>query len=137
MMIRFVLSLCLLATPGFSFTKLIKDSSGRTPSNPDPCVMTCAGSTGAGVTAWEVTDRWRMLTRVDISHCGFVDTPIVTTSLAGNGWHDLQKGVSAPWSISKHGFAIVVLENGKDPSPSLARSHNWHVNWIAVGYNCS
>ena len=117
--------------------KMVKDSTGKAPTHPDPCLMTCVGSTGAGITTWEVHSTTKIVTRVDISHCGFVDVPVVTTSLAGSGFHDLQKGVSAPWSITKTGFALAVLDNGKAPSVSLAQQYKWHVNWIAVGYNCA
>ena len=89
------------------------------------------------MTNWEVSSPTRLTTRVDITHCGFVDTPIVTTSLVGLGWHDLQKGVSAPWHVDNTGFGIVVLDNGKAPTVSLAEEFKWHVNWIAVGYNCA
>ena len=137
MITSLLLSLCLLTTPVFSSTKLIKDSTGQVPPHPEPCVMTCAGSTGAGITNWHVGGPDRIYTEVDITHCGFVDTPVVTTSLAGIGWHDLQKGVSAPWHISKSGFNIVVLDNGRVPTLALTREFKWHVNWIAVGYNCA
>ena len=127
-----------MATPGVcSMMKMVKDSSGKAPTHPNPCLMTCVGSTGAGTTSWTVHSDTKMVTTVDMSHCGFVDVPVVTTSLAGSGYHDLQKGVSAPWSITKTGFDIAVLDNGKYPSPSLAQQHRWHVNWIAVGYNCA
>ena len=74
---------------------------------------------------------------VDMSECGFVDTPVVTTSLAGNGFHDFLQGTSAPWEITKTGFRLVV-ENSGIFNPSLNRVHyyKWHVNWIAVGYVC-
>ena len=136
-MLRVLLGFFLMATPGLSSTvKIVKDASGKAPTLPEPCLMTCAGSTGAGITTWTVHSSEKMVTAVDMSECGFVDIPVVTTSLAGIGWHDLQKGVSAPWSISKTGFQIIVLDNGKAPSVSLAQQNKWHVNWIAVGYNC-
>ena len=54
-MLRVLLGFILMATPGLSSTvKIVKDASGKAPSLPEPCLMTCAGSTGAGLTEWKV-----------------------------------------------------------------------------------
>ena len=131
-----------MATPGLSSMKMIKmakDSAGRAPTLPSKCLLTCAGSTGAGVTEWETVVHgagYKLYAVVDMSDCGFVDTPVVTTSLSGIGWHDLQKGVSAPWGITENSFRLCVIDNGKEPSVSLAEEYKWHINWIAVGFTC-
>ena len=133
---RILICLCIATTPVLSLIKIVKNASGAKPTQPEFCLVTCAGSTGAGITTWTVHSADKMVTAVDMAECGFVDVPVVTTSLAGSGWHDLQKGVSAPWAISKTGFQIAVLDNGKAPSVSLAQQNKWHVNWIAVGFVC-
>ena len=137
MMIRILLALCLIATPCLSQIKLIKDSSGHSPTNPEPCLITCAGSTGAGVTHWIQHADHTLETHVDITQCGFVTTPVITTSLAGIGYHDTQKGTSAPWNVNMAGFTIAVIDDFADTSVSRALQYLWHVNWIAVGYTCA
>ncbi|KAL5254213.1 hypothetical protein ACHWQZ_G013851 [Mnemiopsis leidyi] len=134
--IAIVLCACIIATPAMPYIKMIKNASGAKPTQPEFCLVTCAGSTGAGTTKWAVHSADKMVTEVDMTECGFIDTPVVTTSLSGSGWHDLQKGTSAPWSITKTGFLLAVLDNGKAPSESLATENKWHVNWIAVGFFC-
>ena len=139
-MLWVLLGFFLMATPGLSSTvKIVKDASGKAPTLPEPCLMTCAGSTGAGVTEWKVIAHgvgYKLYANVDMSHCGFVDTPVVTTSLAGSGLHDLQKGVSAPWRINKDSFGLLIIDNGIEPTVSFAQQFKWHINWIAVGFNC-
>ena len=64
MITRLLLTLCLITTAGTTSTKLIKDSAGRVPPHPEPCVLTCAGSTGAGITNWHVGGHDRIYTEV-------------------------------------------------------------------------
>ena len=140
--LRIFIALYFIATPDLTPKKIVKDASGEMPTNPEPCLLTCAGSTGAGITEWTTHSPDKISTDVDISECGFVDVPVVTTSMAGIGLNEHQKGVSAPLSITKTGFKIAVLVCGKNPIPLisrqwLARQYKWHVNWIAVGYNCA
>lgn len=128
---------------------MVKDFQGNTPTHPDPCLLTCVGSTGAGNTNWE-GEPGRILTRVDMTECGFVDTPIVTTSLPGEGHHDYMVGMTSPFYVTKTGFTIVILGKaqtswevvnhpaGKDTMQTFedAKILKWNVSWNAVGYTC-
>ena len=129
--------------------KMVKDFHGNTPSNPDPCILTCVGSTGAGNTKWQ-GEAGRLYTYVDMTECGFVDVPIVTTSLPGKGHHDYMVGMTSPFSVTETGFSLVILGKaqtsweivrhpaGKDTMQTLeqATELEWNVSWNAVGYNC-
>ena len=123
---------------------MIKDHYGNDPVNPDPCLQTCAGSSGRGKTKWSGV-AGRVMTYVDISKCGFVATPILTTSLNGKGYHDYMVGMTSPHSMTKDRFGITVLgkaltawshENKWKPTPAEVNDFNWNINWIAVGFTC-
>ena len=48
---------------------------------PDPCVLVCAGTTGIGTTRW-INHGTHLITTVDMSECGFVSLPIVSTTVS-------------------------------------------------------
>jgi hypothetical protein len=91
--------------------KMVKDQYGEDPVNPPPCLITCAGSTGLGKTEW--TGRsGRVQTTVDISHCAFTTTPIVTTSLNGDNtynYNGAQVGMTSPHGLTKDKFGITLF----------------------------
>ena len=61
----------------------------------DPnCVKVCGGTTRRGATNWSGGGSIPHIT-VDISDCGFVTVPIVTTTMEGSGYHYLLTGTSA------------------------------------------
>ena len=139
----FGLSLLLL-TPSTGNIKMIKDHNGNTPTNPPPCLLTCAGSTGYGTTTW-TGNPGSLTTTVDISECQFVTTPIVTTSLNGAWFNDLMVGVSSPRRMTKDKFNINVrglvptaYSPGTNYKPTTADASEfaWNIHWIAVGFVC-
>jgi hypothetical protein len=110
------------------------------------CYKVCVGDTGKGETKWEMPNgrKGKILTRIDISACGFTSPPIVTTALGGDGHHDKSIGVSYPFELTKSRFVINLLgetvtgfEQHANPIDlTKANSYRWHVMWIAVGSVC-
>ena len=144
MALRIALSICISLVLSMAEIKMIKDHNGDEPANPDPCLLTCVGSTGHGKTIWTGYPGSLEAT-VDISGCNFVDTPIVTTSLNGNFNHWYQIGMSSPAYLTKNEFKILISGSALTalspvvtwkPTPSDAISQEWNVNWIAVGFTC-
>ena len=117
-MLRVLCVLTLLTLSNSASLRMVKDFNGNTPTRPEPCLLTCVGSTGAGSTNWK-GEIGRLYTDVDMSDCQFVDTPIVTTTLPGIGHHDYAVGMTSPFYVTKTGFQIVIL--GKA-----------HTSWEAV-----
>lgn len=109
------------------------------------CYKTCAGDTGRGSTVWEDPGKdGKILTRVDLSECGFTSPPIITTALSGDGHHDKTIGVGAPFELTQTGFLVNLLgetvtgfEDHRNPiDTDKADRYNWHIFWIAVGNTC-
>ena len=149
-MLRLLLyTLTLLNLSSTASLRMVKDFNGYAPHHPQPCLMTCVGSTGSGHTNWE-GEAGRLSTYVDMSECGFVDTPIVTTTLPGNGHHDYMVGMTSPFHVTKTGFTIILLgkamttwEAGVSPGTVNTKqavedgtTYRWNVSWHAVGYIC-
>ncbi|KAL5271182.1 hypothetical protein ACHWQZ_G001727 [Mnemiopsis leidyi] len=65
----------------------------------DPCARICAGTTGKGTTSWFGSGGpyFYVSTRVDMSGCGFVGTPVITALIDGNSnlWQATTSGVSS------------------------------------------
>ena len=140
MTLKIVLCLCMMVTPSSSMgaVKMIKDHNGNDPPHPEPCVLTCAGSTGYGKNNWRTGTLNAKIT-VDISECGFIDTPIVTSSLNGSGHNDYQVGMSSPRLISKSSFEISILQQwslNQKLTKEIAEKYKFNINWIAVGHVC-
>ena len=144
--------LCLIALLSLSDTAslvMVQDFNGNPPTRPEPCLITCVGSTGAGKTDWQ-GEPGRLSTYVDMTKCGFVDTPIVTTSLPGLGNHDYMVGMTSPFHVNKTGFTIVLLGKAQTSwemkiAPANINTmqtvldgttYKWNVSWNAVGYVC-
>ena len=146
MAVRISLSVCIhftLLTLSVADIKLIKNHDGDDPTNPEPCLRTCGGSTGYGKTTWTGSGGY-LKTTIDISKCGFVAVPIVTTSLNGRYSHWYQVGMSSPRDMTKSEFGITVVgealtawdPNRSKISSAYADSYNWNINWIALGFTC-
>ena len=141
-MLRIVLSFCVLLAPSMGQIKMIKDLNGNDPTNPEPCLLTCAGSTGDGKTRWQ-GEPGRVQITVDISKCGFVTTPILTTSLNGLN-HASMVGMTSPWGMTKNLFTVTIIGEASTAwspanwklTPEQACQLHWNVNWIAVGFTC-
>lgn len=126
---------------------MITDRFGNDPTNPEPCLMTCAGSSGYGTTKWEGTAAGRVQTTVDISKCKFVEPPILTTSIHGERYFDMVVGMTSPSGVNKDKFGITILGHALTawyqhprsewvPTARKAEDWKWSINWIAVGHIC-
>ena len=58
----------------------------NSPKGPEPCARICAGTTGKGSTTWGESGApyYYVWTRVDISQCGFIGTPVITALIDGS-----------------------------------------------------
>ena len=149
MMLRYTFPLILLSLSNANSIKMVRNFDGNVPTNPEPCLLTCVGATGSGNTDWKGEDG-RVWTHVDMSECGFVDVPIVTTSLNGIGQHDYMVGMTSPFYTTKDSFTIVLLgkaqtswemsvnpDNISAKQPvSYGTQFKWNISWSAVGYIC-
>ena len=110
--------------------------SGEEDLGDSSCVKVCAGSTGRNSTQW--TDYWRdgVYTIVDISQCGFVKVPTITTDIEGynNGYQ--WKTTSAIYTATTTSFKIQVRNESYNPQGGKAAENGWNVEWIAVGFTC-
>ncbi len=112
---------------------------GGTVTIPDPVLENtggrsglCSGNTAA--TGWIVNDAFSIYQFVDMSGCGFANTPRIFTSLGGGGSHVTTVGVSAIYFPSTNVFRVYLQKHdGSGITPTEAQSAGWFVNWIAVG----
>ena len=77
---------------------------------------------------------------VDISSCGFVRIPTVTTTLEGDSEHHSVTGITSLYRATRLGFRLFIRypEAGSGPSwlRDVAIRNIWNVEWVAVGYTC-
>jgi len=100
------------------------------------CARVCAGTTGRGRTIWnDVTSNGVKLS-VDISSCGFVKVPTVTTSVEGRTSQWRATGLAAVYSTTTSSFTMWVEGLQQNPTKGNAESWEWNVEWVAVGYTC-
>jgi hypothetical protein len=93
-----------------------------------------AGSTPIGATRWHQYNSYMLYVDVDTSAAGFQNTPVYTTTLAGDGTNWYVSGGSSPYASSPTGFRIYVgCVDGRSISPEMANSNNWRINWVAAG----
>ena len=101
----------------------------------DPnCVKVCGGTTRRGATNWSGSGSYPYTT-VDISDCGFVTVPTVTTSIEGSGIHNRLTGTSAVYDLSTSSF-MIYLKYPLSSGYSHSKTYHWNVEWIAIGYTC-
>ncbi|XP_063679874.1 uncharacterized protein LOC134815290 [Bolinopsis microptera] len=102
------------------------------------CARVCAGTTGRGTTSWIEYSSTGIQLSVDISDCGFVKVPTVTTSVEGKGYHWKATGLAAVYHTTTTSFNMNVdgPVSGYDPQDGNAESWGWNVEWISVGYIC-
>ena len=102
----------------------------------DPnCVKVCGGTNRRDATSWINYGSDGVKTNVDISDCGFVTIPTLTTSIEGDGGHWLNTGDSAVYHLSTSGFTMY-LKNSDGNTQYYARTYHWNVEWMAIGYTC-
>ena len=109
--------------------------SGEEDPSEERCATVCAGTSGRGVTNWlDLSKNNGIYTDVDISKCGFVKLPTVTTSLDGRISHWNTSGSSEIYRLTTSSFRIN-LETSLGRGGG-ANERGWNVEWIAVGFTC-
>ena len=124
-----------------------------------PCLTTCVGTTGRGSTVWETVHLDPNLpgalfqgltnivkTRVDISGCRFIDTPVITTTIDLNFdqakaltfLSSLISGSSAIAETSKDSFSVYLhgFQDTRFPLVATGAALILDVHWSAFGYLC-
>jgi len=107
--------------------------SGEQPAGSETCIKVCAGSTGRSTTDWTYHTSESIYEDVDISDCGFITIPTVTTSIEGKGNHWMASGTSSIHKVTTTSFRLYLYHSTKI---GKAEQHEWNVEWIAVGYTC-
>ena len=108
--------------------------SGEEDPREERCATVCAGTSGRGDTNWVDYSTGGIYTDVDISKCGFVTIPTVTSSLEGTTSHWTTTGSSEIYSVTTSTFTIYLVTSlGRGGG---ANNMGWNVEWIAVGYTC-
>jgi len=116
----------------------VKIINGEEDAGNPKCSKVCAGTTGRHSTATAHHSSQSFYIDVDISDCGFVKIPTVTTSLEGTGGHYHASGTASPYSVTPAGFRVYI-KNASYESEGVqkaAKRHQWNVEWVAVGYTC-
>jgi len=106
--------------------------SGEQSTSPGTCMKVCAGTTGRLTTDWTYYTSDGIYQDVDISDCGFMTIPTITTAIEGSGWHWTVRGSSSIYGATAKSFRIYLHSDSTDK----ADSRQWNVEWIAVGYTC-
>ena len=103
----------------------------------DPnCVKVCGGTTRRGGTNWSSSGSGSVAyTTVDISDCGFVTVPTLTTTIEGSWNHYFLTGTSAVYDLSTSSF-MIYLKYPKNSGYAYSKRFHWNVEWIAIGYTC-
>ena len=124
----------LLTTPSLQTNlKIVNTRYGSL--RPEPCATICAGETGPNPSYQIYNDGQVefLLLDIDVSKCGFVETPIVTVHLEGDVT-SIAQWTHAANRVNKYGFRLHVTSNTKYIKPY--RDWNFNIMWSAFGYNC-
>lgn len=146
---KVILALCMstfLKPASAGENKIIADYYGNVPTNPEPCIITCTGSTGHGTTTWSNGLVGEISTIVDMSKCGFVTIPSVTTNLEGISELAHFSGMTSVYSMGVNSFKVWVIgpvwsqfrNTGWSYalSANVANNQKLNVMWTATGYVC-
>ena len=112
--------------------------SGENGVGDESCAKVCAGSTGRTTTNWINFGTYGVYTDVDISECGFVKIPTITTALEGllPGYHWLSTGPAAIYEATTTTFRVYIRNTDWNPKNGKATSTGWNIEWIAAGFTC-
>ena len=91
----------------------------------------CWGRTTRGNTAWALDGSGMLYVDVDMSACGFQDTPVILSSMGGRIKLWTTTGSSEIYSATNTGFRIYIFDGREAHSPSNANSYQWYINWRA------
>ena len=102
------------------------------------CAKVCAGSTGRTTTNWINFSAHGVYADVDISECGFVKIPTITTALEGlhPGFHWTSTGPAAIYAATTTTFRVYIRNTHWNPQNGKANSTGWNIEWIAAGFTC-
>ena len=119
-------------------TREVMIVSGEEELSAARCARVCAGTTGRDSTTWSDRGSTAVTLTVDISKCGFVKVPTVTTSIEGTGYHWKATGLAAVYSTTTTSFTMYIdgSQPGHNPTGGNARTWKWNVEWVAVGFTC-
>ena len=108
--------------------------SGEEDPREEGCAKVCAGTSGRGDTNWADFGSSGIYTDVDISKCGFVTIPTVTSSIEGTS----HQGPTGSWEIYNvtTGTFTIYLVLARHGRGGAANNMGWNVEWIAVGFTC-
>jgi len=112
--------------------------SGEEEAGEARCARVCAGTTGRGTTTWRDYSSTGVELSVDISDCGFVKVPTVTTTVEGNSNHWKATGQAAVYATTTISFEMHLdgAVPGYNPQDGNGEKWGWNVEWVAVGYIC-
>jgi len=112
--------------------------SGEASNGHEKCVKVCAGTTGRDTTNWlDYSGRLNgVYLDVDMTSCGFVKVPTVTTSIEGTTHHWMVTGTSSVYNVQPSKFRIYLYDAYSNPRKGVAKKRGWNVEWIAVGFTC-
>jgi len=119
-----------LTSPDEADINLLNWEEANSPSNDS---RVCSGTTGRTTTNWRNYETDGVFVDVDISGCGFLTVPTVTTSLEGSGENDWKViGTSAVVSATNTHFQVYIGE-GTWIRSDQAKTNLWNIEWIAIG----
>ena len=124
----------LLAVPSLqSELKILNSPDGK--PHPASCALTCTGISKhdeGGQSAWNGLGNGLSYKNMDITGCGFVATPVVTTTVSGYSSCPAVK----VWGGHKSDRAELYVVTGEEADPDLLNSNKCDVYWTANGYTC-
>merc|ERR1712110_412623 len=97
----------------------------------DSCMKVCSGNL-EGRTKWIEYNGDGMYADIDISHCRYIETPAIVTSMGGTSGHWIALGTSSVYDASPRNFRIYI----KTDYRHRRGSNNYHLNYIAHGKVC-
>ena len=113
--------------------KIIQTSSGS--DRPAPCASICAGETGPNpiLQKYHDSEAEFFYLGIDIAECGFVEKPIVTINLEGEGTR-ISRWTHGIYFPEKDQIKIFISQN----EMSIESFPRWKLNvmWSAFGYTC-
>jgi len=138
-------AILFLAFPllGLSAASELRIVSSDGTLGPEPCALTCAGTTKRDATGWIGWDGY-LIVFVDISACQFTDVPIVTVTLNGDYEDTRMAGASAIYRVDNTGFYMRLRGYVKTAysietykvQVDEAKRWGWSIDWIATGFHC-
>ncbi|MFP2927211.1 M57 family metalloprotease [Pyxidicoccus sp. 3LG] len=93
----------------------------------------CTGHTQQGSTNWQQYNADGIYLDVSTAGCGYSETPLYVTSIAGVASHWQSSGATAIYDPTPTGFRVYV--NYPGITPALANEGGWHLNWQATPNN--